>query len=53
MRKKEVDIESRNKAIVFLSVVEKKSLREIQLIFNLSRPAILKIIKQYSRKGSA
>ena len=46
MRKKTLDIEARNKAIVYLYHVENKSLRDIALMFDISRQAVLKVIKK-------
>lgn len=46
MRKKTLDIEARNKAIVYLYHVEGKSLRDIALMFDISRQAVLKVIKK-------
>lgn len=49
MRKKILDIEARNKLIMQSRYVEKKTLKEIALIFNLSRQAVLNIIKKESK----
>jgi predicted DNA-binding protein YlxM (UPF0122 family) len=45
MKKKTIDITARNKAIKYLRFVEELSLREIALIFNISRTMVLKALK--------
>lgn len=45
MKKKTIDITARNKAIKYLRHVEDLSLREISLIFNISRTMVLKALK--------
>jgi DNA-directed RNA polymerase specialized sigma subunit len=46
MRKKVLNIETRNKLILQSRYTEKKSLKDISLIFGISRQAVLKIIKK-------
>lgn len=47
MRKKELDVKVRNELILHARYVKKKTLKEISLMFNLSRQAVLNIINSH------
>lgn len=47
MKRKSLDVQYRNELIIQARYVEKKTLKDIALMFNISRQAVLKIIKAH------